>query len=61
MDLFHAPIELNRMSMSRAIANEMTVRATRPAGAISRAQTMLMSTMMTIMTTSYAKGADDVD
>jgi hypothetical protein len=47
--------------MSRAIANEMTVRAARPAGAISRAQTMLMSTMMTIMTTSYAKGADDVD
>lgn len=49
------------MSMSHVIASETTVQANRPSGLISRAQTMLMSTMITIMTTSYAKGADDVD
>ena len=61
MDLVHALTELNRMSMSHVIASETTVQANRLSGLISRAQTMLMSTMITIMTTSYAKGADDVD
>ncbi|WP_300527687.1 hypothetical protein [Maricaulis sp.] len=49
------------MSMSHVIASETTVQAIRLPGVISRAQTMLMSTMTTIMTTSYTRGADDVD